>query len=352
MVGGAYQGCNYVRLFLPLMQNGWKWNYLGLSKQLKPAKVCTEEMMNSDIIVFHRADTIEHHKAAMQLKAMGKKIVFDNDDTYKLDNFHPFFGLDDKGFEENKEIINNLTNNFIKNADLVTCSTEYLAKEYRELNPNVLVLKNCVEPSDWDEPIRNEGEKVRIGIVGSTAYHHDFFGIQDLLTRLSKDPRVQLVLFGLQRPTEDNPKITEVYKKEFAFWENLENLEFVPWCNTVDYFNTLNELALDIMLIPRRENHFNKAKSNVKFLEAGMLEIPVIAQSFPDGPYEKDIDGENGILAKTPEDWDKAVEDLITNKKKRRAMGKKAHKYVLKNYNIADYAHLWAEAYEKLLKND
>lgn len=349
MVGGGYMGCNYVRLLLPLIENGWKWNYQGLNKVLKPVAICQREMMDSDIVVFHRADTIQHHKTAIALKQMGKKIVFDNDDTYQLDENHPFFGLDERGFEQNKEMMNNITNNFIRNADLVTCSTEYLAKEYRELNPNVVVLKNCVNPDDWSEPKRNKGKKVRIGIVGSTAYHHDFQTIEKLLTKLDNDDRVQLVVLGLTKHNAENPKVAEVYKREFSFWESLKNLEFHPWVQTVEYFDALNDLELDIMIIPRRENHFNKAKSNVKFLEAAMLEIPVIAQSFPNAPYENDIDGTNGILVKTEKDWEIAVESLIVDKKKRRAMGKKAHKYVLDNYQIKDNAHLWAEAYEKLL---
>lgn len=349
LCGGAYQGCWYVRMFLPMSHNGWTGNYLGVSKNLKPAKVVEQEMMKADVVVFHRADTVEHHKMAMMLKGMGKKIVFDNDDTYQLDENHPFWGLDEKGFEQNKERLNNIINNFIRNADLVTCSTEYLAKEYQQLNPNVVVLKNCVEPSDWDTPLRNTGEKIRVGLTGSTAYAQDFEMIRKLLLKLSKDERVQLVVFGLPKDDGTNPKTAEVHKKEFGFLKELGSVEHVPWVEMENYFTQLNELRLDMMLIPRRENHFNKAKSNLKFLEAGMLEIPVIAQSFPDAPYEKDIDGTNGILVKTQEEWANAVEELITNKKKRRALGKAAHKYVVANYNIADHAHLWEEAYQTLL---
>ena len=49
------------------------------------------------------------------------------------------------------------------------------------------------------------------------------------------------------------------------------------------------------MLIPRGENYFNRCKSNIKFLEASMCEIPVIAQSFTtnDSPYDE-LDGKIG----------------------------------------------------------
>jgi len=348
-VGGAYMGCYYVRCFLPLQANGWSGNYMGLTNQLKNIKLQMAEMMNSDIIVFHRADTDWHHKTAIALKAMGKKIVFDNDDSFKLDATHAFYKLDDAGFKTNVERKNNVINNFILNCDLVTASTEHLAKEYRKINPNVVVLPNCVNPDDWDTPLRNEGKKVRIGIVGSTAYYHDFDIIKDEIKKLSEDPRVQLVMFGLHNKAlrKSNPLTNKTHKREYAFWDTIKNLEHVPWCQMTDYFRTLNELRLDMMIIPRRESEFNKAKSNVKFLEAAMCEIPVIASSFEDAPYEKDIDGTNGILVKEGESWLEAIEKLM-DKDTRRKMGKEAHKYVLKNYQIKKHANKWVKAYNKL----
>lgn len=156
-IGGSYLGCWYVRCFLPLLENGWSGNYRGLKKELKPINQMMQEASLADIIVFHRADTVEHHKVAMILKEMGKKIVFDNDDTFKLDKTHAFYKLDDAGFDQNVEYKNNVINNFIRNSDLVTCSTEFLAKEYREINPNVVVLPNCINEDDWDEiPLRND----------------------------------------------------------------------------------------------------------------------------------------------------------------------------------------------------
>ena len=94
-VGGLYQGCYYVRCWLPLYHNGWKGNKVGFSTKNVDEKIATQEMKDADIIVFHRADTPQHHRLAIQLKQMGKKIVFDNDDTYQLDELHPFFCIDD-----------------------------------------------------------------------------------------------------------------------------------------------------------------------------------------------------------------------------------------------------------------
>ncbi|MCH7589443.1 hypothetical protein IIB34_00215 [PVC group bacterium] len=353
MVGSTYFGCNYVRLALPMMENGWTGSYMGLTKaSLKPVKRIRDEMMNADIIVFHRPATVHYHKLGMILKGMGKKIVFDNDDSFNFDDSHLFKNLDEKGFKQNRKKLNNLINNFIINSDLVTTTTEFLAKEYREIHKNVVVLPNCVDPDDWGEPLENKTGKVRIGIVGSVAYHHDFEKIKGLLRKLDARDDVQLVLIGLWNGTkrEDNPLVNKVHKKEFKFWDSLKNKEHIPWCDVVYYMESLRQARLDMMLIPRRENHFNKAKSNIKFLEASMLEIPVIAQGFKDGlsPYDNDIDGTNGVLVTDDKKWEEEVMLMIRNPGKRLMLGATAKQYVLNNYQIKDHAYKWAEAYSKL----
>jgi glycosyltransferase involved in cell wall biosynthesis len=118
-----------------------------------------------------------------------------------------------------------------------------------------------------------------------------------------------------------------------------------------DYQDTLNDLELDIALIPRTENYFNKAKSNLKFLECSMLEIPCIASGFSDGlsPYEQGEDKNYLKLVKKHEDWYTYLEEL-SDKKTRRELGKKAKKYVLDKYDINKNIHLWEDAYKNLIK--
>jgi len=353
-VGSKYDGCNYLRCQLPMFYHGWRGTRMEIGGGDRDMKYVLPEMISADIVVFHRADTSAHHNVGRILKQMGKKIVFDNDDTYKLSDNHPFHMLDESGFEENKRRKNNLIDNFIINSDLVTCTTEALAEEYREISKNVVVLPNCIDPFDWpDIPQRNDGKKVRIGLVGSVAYNHDFQHVQDFIMELNKRDDVQLVLFGLhgEKRQAKNRLIRRVHRKEYAFWNRVDNLEHVEWCEFKDYFRTLDDLKLDLMLIPRRENNFNRAKSNVKFLEAAMLEIPCIAQSFTtnDSPYDKDFNGKNGVLIKDNSKWMEETVKLIENKDLRREIGKEAKKYVLENYHIDKHAHKWLEVYQKLL---
>lgn len=349
MIGSGYDGCNYPRIYLPATFNGFwtdKPSLLNSEVNLEDIK---HELAEADVIVFHRAEEQTYHELAKFLKDKGKKIVMDNDDTFILDDFHPLVQFTPDGkFQENLQRRQDNINEFIKLSDLVTCSTETLKKEYSEHNDNVVVLPNCIDPEDWDEPLRNEGDKVRIGIVGSAALEYDYLHIKPLIKELSERDDVELVLFGLGdlKHQKENPKVTKVFKDEYEFWNNIKMTQF-PWVKRYDYNRVLNEARLDIMIIPRRENYFNRCKSNIKFLEASMCEIPVIAQSFTDGPYEE-ITEDIGVLIKDNSKWKEEIDRLIKDKDLRRSMGKKAREYVIKNYNIADHYEEWNTAYSKL----
>tara|TARA_R100000093_G_scaffold40251_2_gene21051 strand:- start:1449 stop:2525 length:1077 start_codon:yes stop_codon:yes gene_type:complete len=353
-ITGCHFSCAYVRQLLPMWENGYNGNFIGLNTPRKDMKTITQEAIDSDIIVFHRPELGTYWKVADILKGMGKKIVFDNDDTFKLHKGHPFYKMHigmklmDK-FNRNYDMINYQTNSFIRAADLVTTTTKTLAKEYKELNSNVAILPNCVNLDDWEEPLRHEDNIVRIGISGSTAYTYDFKNIKNYIKELDERDDVQFILFGLddKEDRKKYPKVTKILEDEYAFWDTLKNKEHMHWVDRSKYNETLNNLKLDIMLIPRQECYFNRCKSNVKFLEAAMCEIPVVASSFTDGPYEE-LDGKNGIKIKDKTKWKEIVDDLIKNKEKRRAIGKEAKRYVLNNYDIKDHAYKWEEVYKTL----
>jgi len=340
-VSNRYDGCQYVRCLMPMIHNGYDGDKTSLRSPRKDRAFSAQEAINSDVVVFHRPDSEEKLQAALLLKKMGKKIVFDNDDTYKVDDQMKL----GKFFQSKSKILDE----FIKISDLVTTTTDFLADEYRQINQNVIVLPNCVDPLDWPEPLKNNSDAVRVGLFGSTTLNGDFEPITGLLKELSQRKGVKLVMFGLPPKELHTDLVKETYKEELAFWDSLD-IEWQPFVGMADYFDTLNSLRLDLVLIPRKDNYFNRCKSNLKFLEASMLEIPVIAQGFNDGkdPYTRDIDGINGFIAYNMRDWAKYVGFMLNNPAKRREMGKTAQKYVLNNYSILENACKWEQAYETL----
>ncbi len=320
------EGCYNVRCLFPLQENGWDGDRTMMTPSLATPEDKAKALVDADVVVFHRPETDAILAVARKLKEAGKKIVFDNDDTYKDYGgfkFNEF--LNEEKVKHGLGQLNKNIDTFIKEADLVTCSTEFLKKEYEQINPNVVVLPNTVDQFYYPEPKRNDTDIIRIGITGSVGVTADVEVLKPIIEHYQNDPRVRLVLLSLP-PEGEN----EFYKKLYV-----------------------EELKLDMVIIPRFDSLFNRCKSNLKFLECSMLEIPVIGQSFStgDSPYEVNPkDAENLLLATDTPSWIEQIEKLIADKDLRLSLGQKAHQYVVDNYSIEKLAHLWEEAYNTLFK--
>lgn len=332
-----------------MQSNGWDGDQTTIIPEQRTPENKALAAQQADVVVFHRPDDERKLKMARLLKSKGKKIVYDNDDTYKDDNgFKVNNYLDEERMLRKMKSMSDTLDDFIKEADLVTCTTEFLANEYRELNPNVVVLPNLIDPMMFDEPLRNEGDDFRVGFTGSVGCTADFFLAVDIIKRT---PEHTWVMHSL--PAEKDNKIyKKLYADEYEILESLD-IEWHPFCPFHEAYDKLNEMRLDVMVIPRQETYFNKCKSNLKFLEASMFEIPIVAQSFSDGtsPYEVNPeDAKYMLLAKNNDEFIEHINYLKNNKDVRREMGRKARKYVEENYDINNKHELWQQTYQKLFQ--
>jgi O-antigen biosynthesis protein len=343
MLASSYGGCYAVRQFLPMKYNGWTGDFLQLGID-RDKREKAREMMESDIIVAHRMDDPAKIKVVEMLRGLGKKIVVDNDDTSIIDEIGNLAKLN--RYQEN-------VHGSISRADLVTCSTDFLKEEYSQYTKApIVVLPNCVDPNDY--PQRHGGirtRQIRIGFIGSVMYRDDRRAIQDLIIELSRRKDVKVICYGLIPPKSriNNKKNAYLATKEDCdFWDTID-CEWHGSTPVHEYIETVNNLNLDIAVIARRDNYFNRCKSNLKYLEMSMLNVPCVCQSFRDGksPYDKDIiDGWNGYLAEDEDEFRNRIEELIRFPDLRKKIRHNAKKYVLDNYDIKTKAHLWAEAYK------
>lgn len=342
------RGCYYVRCLLPMRELGADGDRTSMRSEVIPEEMRARAVLDADLVVFHRPNDDRSLKIAEMLRKQGKKIVMDNDDTYK--------GFDQTKLGKLFPKIDQAVDNFGRFADLITCSTEKLKEEYLKLNPNVVVLPNCVDPDDWSEPERNEGDKVRIGLVGSVGMLGDMTNFAPTLRELVARPDVQIVLLALPPRDETTiQRVQKMYEPEYAFWDafNFKEANKVEWHHFVpqyEYNDKINDMKLDILVIPRADDYFNRCKSNLKFLEASMLEIPVVAQGFStgDSPYQDPEDAKYMEIILDNSKWMDVLIPLIENKEKRQAMGKKAREYVIERYSISKNIHKWKEAYATL----
>jgi len=150
-------------------------------------------------------------------------------------------------------------------------------------------------------------------------YQSDFHMIAPVLVRLLGEfPALILTVAG-DFDLGQFPEFTE-------FADRVEKRPFVDWRRLPA------EIArVDINLIPLVINPFTEAKSDLKYYESALVEVPSVAS--PTVVYQSCIEpGSNGFLARTSDDWYAALRDLIVESELRRRMGKRAYQHAIAHY--------------------
>ena len=145
-------------------------------------------------------------------------------------------------------------------------------------------------------------------------------------------------------------KVLNVF--DFMFWNSLKNIEWQHFVPVNEYYFTIANLALDLAIIPRKEHYFNQCKSNLKFLEMSLLKIPVLAQGFSDGtsPYQG-IDEEYMTIITDNSMWYDKIIEIKDGYGRFKLLEERAYEYVLKDYNIREFAKEWKAKIISLVYN-
>jgi O-antigen biosynthesis protein len=163
----------------------------------------------------------------------------------------------------------------------------------------------------------NAGDAVVIAYLsGSPSHDRDFLEAQDaILWALETYPQVSLLVAGPLTLSDQFDRFGARVRRE----------PLRPWQALPALYATIS-----INLAPlERDNPFTEAKSSIKFLEAALLNVPTIASARSD--FKRVMrDGENGLLADTPDAWRAALRRLIESPEERRQMGARAYEDVMR----------------------
>jgi glycosyltransferase involved in cell wall biosynthesis len=112
------------------------------------------------------------------------------------------------------------------------------------------------------------------------------------------------------------------------------------------FARALVEARPDVGLAPIADEPFNRARSELHWLEYAMAGAPTVASRLMGGgPYEVIRDGEDGLLARNKSEWRAAIKSLAQSPARRLEIAGRARERVLAEYRAADRAIDWAEAY-------
>ena len=354
-----------------------------------------------DIIHFHKGlapDLDAFHKALAFCKENNITTIMDVDDYWEVGQFHPLYQLN-KMNNSAQIVRDNLSR-----VDYVTTTTDIFAKRLRKYNPNVKVFVNALDPEQMKSmKVDKKSDKVRIGFIMGSSHEHDMELVRGMANRLPKDvlDKVQFTLCGYDlrgtmterhpdgrlvtrpiRPTESvwftfERNVTDEYRivspqyKDFLLkfmpdvqYPGVENEPYKRcWTKPVQGFKYMEHYnELDVLLVPLQDNDFNSCKSELKFVEAGMMNVAVVASNF--GPYtigSKSFFEKGGVVneegncvlidnKKAHKDWSKTVEKLVKNPEYITKLKENMHKHILENYDINKVTAVRADWYKQINK--
>ena len=186
--------------------------------------------------------------------------------------------------------------------------------------------------------IAKDADRIIIGYFsGSITHNEDFELVIPALIRLfDAYPQLHLKIAGIL----DVPAALEPYK------ERVMTSGFVDWRELPKAM-----VDCDIILAPLVDTIFNRAKSENKWLEAGLVKVPTVASQV--GAFAEQVkDGETGLLVGADNDWYAALDRLITDKTLRTQLGENAHKIATNDYSTVYTGYTLASfVRERLARN-
>ena len=208
-----------------------------------------------------------------------------------------------------------------------------------EYNKNVSVLPNAIDMSHrmWQfEP--KPSSVVRVAWLGSTQRHHDLLRLKASIEKLYNDEELKgkFVFAQYGGMVEDNIIFDG---KGFTAHPHLEIFEYGKYYADVD-----------VCLAPLKANVWNKCKSEVKMVEAGMNSKTFIGQD--NSIYSSYIvNGVNGILVGDDDDWYTPLKKIILDKEYRDKLSKGLNGLVKDKFSIDTIAKKRVEFYKSICKD-
>ena len=310
-----------VKYFCELFKsNGLKVSYESIEQ---PSENILSKFYHAKVIIFQRpVYTQQCMKFIREIKKYNKKCFLDIDDLL-VEKFLPLSGSfksNVQSFDQEKDIVH-LFSDVYSYFDNFIVSTNYLAKVFREqFNKNTIVLPNRISPSFCKLKKYEYSEEFKL-IYTSGSRTHDYDAstmFVDLFNFMKNHNNVTLTIVG-ESSLESSLSM---------FKDRILHIPYVEMDKLFELYS-----KHDLLLVPLDDNLFNKAKSNIKYIEAGAVGTPVIAQDCDE--FKAVIkDGVNGFLYH--DSLYKKLEDIYKNKDKLYDIGKNAYQEIIENHTI-DY---------------
>jgi glycosyltransferase involved in cell wall biosynthesis len=290
-----YGGVEYHRLFIPFK------NIPSTLVCREPEKLTVSELKDKNVSVVWYSRNISPIINAPwpiidKIRKAGCKIVVDMDDYWELDYGHVL-----KNYWSSAGLKKCYTDQMI-HADYVCTTHNHLAslmmKELKIKSNKIIVASNAI---DQEEPQYNQDFNYtheNIFWQGSVTHHYDLKQICQPMNELG----LTLNMAGYNAHSNTEWEATE------SLFQSVNRINNKPVTEYMDSY-----VNMGISVIPLERKKFNHCKSNLKMLEAGWAQKPVIVSGIH--PYTAIAkDGKNCLTAYSHNAWVDALTKLTTDK--------------------------------------
>jgi len=196
---------------------------------------------------------------------------------------------------------------------VVVAGNRFLADYAGTRSSRVEVLPTPVEVPPEMPPRPGDGKTVTIGWIGGASSIHYFGAVRDALAKVADTfKRVQIKIVSNAFPRPGIPKVIE---KHWALEEETADLD-----------------SFDIGIMPL-DDDYARGKCAFKILQYFSRGVPAVAS--PVGANaEVVVDGENGFLAATTDEWVTSLSKLIENGDLRANMGAAGYRKAKEGYSL------------------
>ncbi|MCA0353596.1 MAG: glycosyltransferase family 4 protein [Chloroflexi bacterium] len=298
--------------------------------QTDPAVIAA--IAEADLVIIHRPQQ-SHFWQFVRQAAAGRPLVYETDDLLfdpSLVDAMPIVAQN-QGFERQRWRAYALGNAPVfEQCVAATVSTSALAEAATALGKPVWVQRNVIG-DDWlawcerAYRARTTHNQLTIGYFSGTFSHNADLALiaPALVTVLQQYPQARLLLGG----HIDLPDALKLVA---------DQVQFAPFVPLAELPNIMAQA--DIVIAPLDyENQFTRCRSELKYLEAAALRLPMVATPIP--AFAQAIEhGQNGFLAQTLEQWQTHLIQLLQDSALREQIGQAAYAHVCAKYTVATAA--------------
>lgn len=326
---GDHFARGYIRVHTPVAAAS-KHGYIGY--RTSSAYLSDEELksLSPDVVIFHQIYNDSHILNLRRYRDALPHAFF----IYELDDLIidiPDSNANKKGFPPDLRQRLELVFPMI---DRVVCSTEFLAsrmksefKGIKEIKviPNYLLRELAEGIQKYQQiKIKAPHEKPRIGWAGGATHGGDLVHLTEVVNRTKE--KYQWVFFGFVPEGVSRDGIEFHPPVEYVRYDGANKVA------SMEYYQVLADLDLDVAVAPLELNDFNRAKSNLKLLEYGVCGYPVIATEIT--PYATLPCFRVGNMAQK---WIEAIDKVVSDSELRNKLATDLKEKVLSSYMMEDH---------------